>query len=394
MSTLSSGSNTRIGWGVVADNLLVRSERNPQGYTVEDLRAALNTYALLYPTVAVPDSWLATNSLLQTILSSGDGTELLQGGVVTVALRDSFDTVGDFFATRTPQNLHGFCATPQFAQIVDSCATSVLRFPISEVGAAYQQMASEVLSEDVLRRLGVSEPSVEIVRREVALHPEATSNNTFVKDEVCPLLPEEDAELVMNAVRAPYHINLPNLLGTGIVAHAGFSGDRVLAALRGQSVERGMIEVVSGVTPNSPFVATFEDPLVLWLLDVVGTMTAAELNAARGSSEFSQQFAALQHYLNQKDMVEAQVAWYQYERLLERYLRDAAEAVWRMRQSVVGEGDGVVIVQGGTSVRIHAPNQGVQLTGLTEHTSSATNMDTLQVVGRRIHMPVMEERVT
>lgn len=356
----------------------------------------MNLYALLYETLIVNDSWLLTNAALQEILSARDGVELLRSRVIIPARRDTAATFAEVHAQARAKNMYGLTATDAFTGFLDVAVPAPIIFSMKEVAAAYVAMSGRVLERDVLIRLGVPEADAEKAVRIIAdavAKGVPTTTNTFVKDVICPQLDAAAAGLVMEAARAPYALNLPaNVLKSGIVGPEGFRGDAILAVLRGGVREVGTLGVVPGSSlADGAFRATVGDALVNWLLgpEVLERLTAEELAAARGSSHRGVYLAALQIFLG----APSQVAWDALAGSLGKYLRTAADDVFRMwmRAGKIGVGpmEGELVVEGAQTIRIRTPGTPVELSGIAGATPDAVlEVEPVKVLGKTLAVPV------
>lgn len=367
----------RLAYGLIFDNLL--------DLTLVELTRLFNLYALLYEGIVCSDSWIVTNGALQQILSRQTGHLLVQNGVIVFARRNSVTSFADFLELARGRKMHGLTASDQFVASLDAMRPGIIEFSLEQVGAAYRRFASQVLEPEFLHRLGVSEPAAEqvqwIIRTEAQMGVDVHTN-TFIKDVVCPQLREKaDADLVMEAARAPYGLNLPNVLGTGMVGPRGFRGDMVLAALRGQARSVGAVDIGSS---DAIWATTFSDPMVSWLVnEQLGDLTPEELILARSGSRRQDYLTALGHYMT----LPGPQHWQELTIKLEAYLREAGTAVFKQRSAQGATADptvGEVECSGeAASVRL-VPNSGtdpVRLNLLEAGTGG------VQVVGRTYEVP-------
>ncbi len=388
MEQLARGTDA---FGLIFDNLL--------GFDLLTLRRLTNLYALLYERLLTSDSWLVTNVALQALLQERDGVELLRGGIVAPVRRDKFGSFAAFLtdARASARPMHGLCASDDFAALLDREVRDPLTFSLREVGAAYVAMAERVLDEAVLVSLGVAETSAAIVAhllREAKAAGVDWKTNTWIKDRVCPQLPEGDAALVMEAARAPYGLNLPaNVLHSGIAGPEGFRGDLILAALKGETrMLAGVGATQADAVVDAAFQARVGDALVNWLLSssVLEELTAEDLARARSTSNRDEYLTGLTVFLSSPD----QINWDHLVTALERYLRAAAQEVfdaWRRSGRLhTDPPDGQIIVEGATTIRIVRPDRPVELSGVRGATTVGTTLEVepVQVIGRTLAVPL------
>ncbi len=386
MAQLVSGVDA---FGLIFDNLL--------GFDERTMRRLTALYALLYARLLISDSWTMTNRSFQAMLLQWDGVELLRGGIVVPVRRDTVGSFADFLVQVRAKQMHGLCAIDDFAAFLDRESRTVFTFSMKNIGAAYTAMAERVLAEEVLTRFGVSEASAAAVARLLGEAKAAGVDwrtNTWVKDLVCPQLPPVDAELVMEIARAPYSLNLPtNVLHSGIAGPEGFRGDKILAALRGETRTVASVGVAQAATAiEAAFHARVGDALVNWLLSnaVLEEMTAEDLARARGTSHRSDYLAALTQFL----AVPNQTTWDFLVKILAQYLRAAAEEVfgaWRRSGRIqVDPPDGQIVVEGATTIRIVRPDRPVELSGISSDEKPAETtleVEPVQVVGKTLIVP-------
>lgn len=339
-------NNSALAYGLIFDNLL--------GLSAQEIRRLVNLYALLYQGLVVSDSWMLTNQGLQEVLSTADGHLLIREGIITTARRTSTSSLTDFLAQATKKRMHGVVATPEFTQRIDAIGAQDLSFDLAEVGPAYQAMAAQVLKPEFLISFGMSEEGIRMAEREYGNGRQAgvdVNTNTFVKDTVCPLLSQNDAELLMEAVRAPYSLNLPNVLGTGIVGPQGFRGDRILAALRGQTVPVGNVDLGEVGTWST----TLRDPMVGWLLnEELSHLTVEELVIVRSTSRRDDYLRALNMFMQ----VPTDGNWRTLEARLDGYLRKAGHDVFQSRQRKIDPLGSEVALTGNAGALLIIPNIG------------------------------------
>jgi len=351
------------------------------------LRRELNLYALLYESLLVSDSWLMTNAALQHILLGAGGEELLASGVLRPVRRDTEDSMASFFAGQmarpADQRMHGLCATDHFAAFVDQHSEDPdLTFSMDAVRSGYGEMSRRVLSPEVMTSFGVSDAGAELVDHMCREAGEGANTNTFVKDVVCPELLVVDAEYVMELARAPYSLNLPSVLGTGIIGPEGFRGDQIMAALRGEDVQSGGSVSIGD---EGDFRAVITDPQVAWLFgDVLETLTVEEILAARSAFGRRTYLHSLQNYLASP----SKLVWTNLSILLESFLREAAQKIFerRVRQGFITEdpADEWVDIEAGDAVRIALPRDPVAMSALAPG-------EKVQVVGRTYQVPTQPD---
>jgi len=379
-------NNGTLAYGIIFDNLLK--------IPTATLRAMVNLYALLYEAVLTNDSFLMTNDRLQELLMTADGTELLRNGIIIPLRRD---TVGSFAELRKlleEKKMAHFCATPKFANFLDLHAQT-RPFPMSEVGSAFKAMSARILEPEVLHAFGISEKSIEIALRAIqAAKDRGVTNmdNTFFYEQVCPLLPSPENDLLNELVRAPYGLNLPSLLKTGIVGPEGFRGDQVLAALRGKTKKTTTLGVTGAdQVVKSLYTSNISDPLINWLLseEIISTMSSEELSAARSTSNRLEYLTKLTQFLADPN----QLNWAVLSKSLLDYLHMAGKEVFRLRsrrdQITTEPAEGDVRIEGGNSLRLIS-DQPVELRGIdasAEPDLSGLEIRPLQVIGNTFNVP-------
>lgn len=314
-----------IAFGLIFDNLLNLDLRTTR------VRTAL--YAILYDALAVSDSWLLTNAPLQQMLLAPDGVELLKAGIITPMLRTDMPKLNTRAQVHRdkPGSLHGFNDNPELIQLVDNYCVPRFYEP-KDVGANYRRLADRLMQPDALSSNGLSERSVGIIVGRFALalaNKEATGTNTFVKDDVCPLLGDESqAAILMDLARAPYSLNLPSLYGQGIVAPENFRGHDILRALFNQGRQVGEL-LVGAATVSGDFKRNISDRLVGWLLsaETLESLTAAELAMIRSHPDRVAAQVALSSYLASPNAEN----WVSLADAMERYLKAASNDLFNQR---------------------------------------------------------------
>lgn len=311
------------------DNLLELKARQ--------VRAYLALMALVYRSAIISDSWAFTNAgLIEMLLATPDGQEFLTQGLLRVALRDSRESFGEvlteFRAANNGAGMHGLIGDESYATFLDVHASRHrIAFPRTRVGANYVRMMGIVLSEDFLIKVGVSPEAAEIAMRIITAAKADKSyvdSNTFIKDRVQPHIPgESDKQLVMDTARAPYSLNLPTLLGTGVQGPDDYTGDRVLQ-LMGDTRATGTVTVTSSApTVSDAFSAVVGDATVRWLFspDILASLTAEDIVAARTTHESDRlaYITALETFLAKP----SDVAWMSLVGHMQVYFGKAALAV-------------------------------------------------------------------
>lgn len=376
------------GFALIFDNLL--------GYEPVELKRLLNLYALLYDRLLVSDSWIMTNGSLQTALQEHTGVELLRGGVVVPVRRDTVQSWRDFFEQCQKKNMHGLCATDPYVSFLDSVVPQPQTFSMTTVAASYGFMTGRVLEPDILMSIGISEQSALLVQKILKEGKDAgkdTNNNTFLKEQIQPQLPTHEQELFWLAARSPYQLNLPQVLGSGIVGPKGFQGDKILAALKAHT--RGVGEVQILPVNEAPLASaesgvmssTITNPLICWLFSpaVLEKITPEELAAARSTSEREVYIRALDAEVQQHNPNH----WAAYFSAFEKYFTDAATIVFQMWVATGKLGmdpmPGAVLVTSDGAIHIQPPEGHVLMTGVAEKLDVQVP-DKMVLVGREVNV--------
>lgn len=369
-------------FGVLFDNLL--------GRTTAQIARDVRLYGILYDRLVIPDSWLFTNGPLQEELSTDQGRELLRQGVLVAARRDNEDSFVGVHAALQARKMFGLCATDEYTLMLDHEASHhVVPYSLKDVGANYVAMARQVLRPPVLMALGVSEGAAAIVDRlieDAITSGDDWKNNTFVKDQVCSKLTgAQDQQMVMDAVRAPYALNLPTLLHTGILCTADFQGDKILAAIQQGQAEVGSLSVESAATESSLFSAHVDDPRIGWLLTVgINSFTGAEVCLFRSSTLRDHYLVALQQFFIAQNVL----TWGDLKRKLTDYLSDGLDLVTRQRELHVQEVGARISVD--SALHVHTEDQVIELKGLPQ-SSNAGGIEGMHaavaIVGRTLRVP-------
>lgn len=348
--------------GLVYDNLL--------GHNVDRTKRDTALYGILYGELIVSDSWMMSNEALQKMISARDGLELIQHEIVRPVRRSIAATFAEVYNQIKAANMYGLCAKPDYLAMLDTPAvtdkTRTYEFPA--VRENYIRLSEQVLRPDVLASFGISAASNDLIQKGIQQAKDAGRKwhtNSFVKDYLCPLLSEADADLLMELSRAPYSLNLPSVLDIGIVGPDNFKGDRVLAALKANTKTVGSIDVREQVA-GAAFRQNIDNPLVRWLLDdeTLTGMSAEELVICRSPAERQTYLEKLQIFLNLPN----KEAWDALMTELNLYLSKAAEDLFRHRKRsnrlVLEEEEGGVVVEGANSIRLTRPGDTVVLTGV------------------------------
>lgn len=376
----------RDAFGLVFDNLLQHDARQT--------RKDLMLYALLNGAVLCPDSWFMTNGALQSVLMAPDGVTLLRDVLVPVR-RDSVDSFKLLHEQVTAKKMFGLCATDEFVGFLDREAVRIAPFALSEVGASYKRMSRACLAPETLIALGVSEASAITVDRLVQEAGDRADTNTFVKDDVCPHLAEADRELTMQIARAPYGLNLPTLLGSGIAGPLDYRGHEILAALKQKERTTATLNVTgAGRSLGEAFHASLGDAAVNWLFSdgVLEQMTAEDLVSARATSDRSIYLDRLADFLAKPEASN----WSALVAAMTAYLQKAANEVmdrWLKSGRFGNEpGEGQITIEGANTLKIITPSKPVELSGVASATVERTlSVSSMQVVGRTLSVPVREE---
>jgi hypothetical protein len=377
--------------GLIYDNLL--------NYDVEQTKRLTALYALIYDSIAISDSWLLTNPSVQAMLSTRDGVELVTQGIIKPLRRNSVGSYDEFHAQAASKKMHGLCATPGYIALLDSPAVAghTDTFNFKQVAANYTSMSQEVLEPTVLAGFGISDEANAKIQARIRLaktNGEMWNTNSFVKDVLCPLVEEKEAVLLMELARAPYNLNLPSVLGLGVVGPDDFSGDKVLAALGGNTTKVGSVDIKKSVA-EAAFSNSISNPLITWLLSdgILQSLTSEELVICRSPEERRTYLEKLQIYLTSS----SKEAWDQLILDLTKYLTKAAEDLFRYRahknNEIIEPAEGLITVEGSNSIRLHRPGKPVALTGVTFPTKSPEDLvlrvedAVLSVIGRTINIP-------
>ena len=382
--------NGCLGFGQGFDNL--------HGHSPEEVMRFIAWVSLLYEAAVISDSWLATNKGLYTLITERGGAELLRQGILIQARRDTASSFAEVHGQVLAKKMHGVIEDPGFPALVDAANADVIAFPMGKVGSAYKSMVDKIFTAEVLVALGISE---KVADRVVACFDEGRAaktdvhTNTFVFNTVCPRIiaegsTEAEAQAVMDVARAPYSLNLPVMLGTGIAGIDTFDGGRVLAALRGHT-ETGMVGVSRSGTVESAFSHVFRNPAIAWLFgnDVLSHLTVEDLVAARSTENRGVYLDLLGFYL----ATPTADRWAGLIVAMEKYLEGAGITVanrWlhdgRLK---IEPREGTVLIEGGTALRVQF-DKPVMLTGSTTAATTAdVSLETadVQIIGKTVAGP-------
>lgn len=373
------------GFGLIFDNLL--------GFSTQELRRLINLYALLYDRMLVSDSWTLTNAALKENLESRSGVELLRSGIIVPVRRDTMDSFAAFLVNAREKKMHGLIATDKYAALLDREARSE-KFVMKVVADSYRQMSEAVLREETLVSLGISEESAALVRHlitEARVRGEATDTNSFLKDSVEPRLAQNERPRFWEIARAPYSLNLPAVLGSGIIGPKDFRGDQILAALYGGRKRSNIIVEAAGTSVSTGTLVYVEtDPLACWILseEVLKSITPEELAAARDTENRLEYLVALDAEVSGHTVE----TWNAYIAAFQKYFRTAGETVFRMRvhsdalETEPGE-DASVEVESDGAIHIKPPSEHVLITAMPEEKKIITADHHIQVIGREVSIP-------
>ncbi len=368
-------------FGVLFDNLI-------PGQSVDRVWRGIVLNALLYDRMIISDSWLMTNEPLQGILRLPEGRLLLRESILVGARRDTAPSFAEFLAV-SQGKMHGITASPEFAQMLDlEAGPHALTFPAAQIGANYKKMAGRVLAPDFLMMLGVSEESAAIVDR--LLRANASSDtNTYVKEIVCPALPVAEQNLVMDIARAPYSINLPDLLGCSMICHPEFRGDQVLAALRqSPSHAIGSVEVSSPANLLlGQFVRQVDDPRIGWLLsEGIGWLSAENICVFRSSTLRDAYLEALKTFFASP----SEAAWGMLFEALTAYLSDGLDLVVKggsRASTKISEAD--AIIKADSALHVIAAGQDTEIKRIPSAAEPVAGdmLKSVSLVGRTWQVP-------
>lgn len=375
----------------------------------QQVRAYLALMALVYRSVVISDSWAFTNAgLIEVLLSSPDGQELLSQGLLRVALRDTRDTFGDvlteFRAANNGKGMHGLIGDEAYAGFLDTHACGYrIAFPRARVGANYVKMMAQVLNEEFLTRVGVSPEAAAVAMGIIdAAKADKTyvDSNTFIKDVVQPHIQgDRDKQLVMDTARAPYSLNLPVLLGTGVQGPDDYTGDKVLRLMSGTQIAGSVGVTSASLTVGDAFTAIVGDATVRWLFSpsTLSALTAEDLVAARTTHESDRlsYLTALEAFLGKP----SSEVWLALVGCMQVYFEKAAHVVldrWASSSRLVSEpiGTPVQVDASGANLKILL-DKPLQLSGIDSGTSSAEPRsielevpDSVQLIGRTLTVPI------
>lgn len=255
-------------------------------------------------------------------------------------------------------------------------------------------MTNRVLEEPVLLQLGMSPASSALIQKLLQQARSTgvdTNNNTFLKETIEPNLPTEERDTFWSIARAPYSLNLPSVLHTGIVGQKDFRGDKILEALNQMSHGVGDIQVYTPDTslpPTEKMTAEITNALVCWLFssNVLENMTPEELAAARSTSERELYLTALDGEVSEH----TPESWNSYITAFEKYFSDAASTVFEMwmreNKLDVEPIPGAVLVTSDGAIHIRPPEGYVLMSGVSEKLTVET-AKCVVVVGREITVP-------
>jgi hypothetical protein len=349
MQRLATGQEA---YGLILDDLL--------GYDTRTLKILVHLYGLLYESIMSNDSWLMTNKALQALLRDPGGSQLLTNNIIVPLRRD---TAGSFVEFRTQciqKKMANVCATEDMARFLDAHAKPRV-FQLSEVTQAYEQMSRAIFEPKVLTALGLSSDAaarVHSVITDARKHGVVTDTNSFMYQQVRPLLSFREQALFMEIARAPYSLNIPHLIGSGMIGPQGFRGDVILSTLRESEKKVGAIHVVAADgSVQVPFMAHMDDPYIHWLFsqETLATMTAEQLLAAR-STENRKEYLSKQALFLENPSAEN---WQKLIPAMTAYFQKAAQEVfriWHRDRYSVDAADGAVVVEGTDTIRIITSN--------------------------------------
>lgn len=386
--------------GLIYDNLDSQGNHlQAEGKDFETTKGLTALYALLYDDIAISDSWLLTNAPFQRMLSTRDGIELITQGIITPLRRDTAQSYADFFAQCQAKKMHGLSATPEYVAALDAepVRNRTRTFELKQVVANYTAMSQQVLSPSVLLSFGISEQANEIIQKRIQQAKDSDEQwhtNTFVKDVLCPLISEHEAALLMELARAPYSLNLPSVLGIGVIGRDDFRGDQILAALSSNPKNVGSIDIKKSVA-EAAYNNSIDNPLIKWLLsdEILQDLTAEELVICRSPEERNTYLDKLQRFL----ALSSKEAWDELVTELTVYLRKAAEDLFRYRaqknKHITEPTEGVIVVEGSTSIRLQRPGKPVDLTGVSLPSKAPNDLivtvqeAALSVIGKTVTLP-------
>lgn len=384
-----------LAFGTIFDNLL--------GLDARTLRVRTVLYALLYDGIVVSDSWLLTNAGLHDLLGQADGVELLRGGIIIPMLRSDMPQLSlrrQHHADR-PGLLHGFINDPHISTLVDTNSLRGGQGPLlydpKEVGANYRRLSDRLMQYDALAANGLYEESVSKVTHrfaQAAIKSENTNTNTFVKDEVCPLLAPDQAAKLMELVRAPYSLALPTLYGQGVVAPAEFRGHEILRAILGDGRAIGQVMINEGNLGDltGSYKLTVNDRLASWLVNpqTLETITAAELLMLRDHMDRQEAQLALTAYL----AVPSQQNWELLASALEKFLKGASNELFnsRLRQNQIdgdpATSDQLEVKGSPHHVVVGSDQQApMELADMPTTPKSTEQSEPVQIIGRSAMLP-------
>lgn len=375
----------REAYGVIFDNLLP--------IPANTLSTMVNLYAILYETVLSNDSFLFTNSRLQKILMTANGEVLLKNEIVVPLRRDTFDSFQSL-AKNSMQKIAEYCANEDFVSFLEKNARPRV-FSMKQVGDNYHAMSERILEPEVLASFGITRASVDVILQAISAGSKKAYHeapNSFVYEQIKPLLPKTDGDKLMELVRAPYSLNLPSVLKTGIVGPEGFKGDQILAALRGKkkkTTSLGIAEANQKI--NSLYRKQIHDPLANWLLskEVLESLSAEELLHIRSASSRDDYLDRLSSFL----LMPTALNWELLAKKLLEYLHSAANELFNQRsrknqikKDPVGKPSEI---EGCDALRIIG-GQPVELRGLDAENKpdlSQLEIQPLQVIGNTFNIP-------
>jgi hypothetical protein len=370
-----------MGYGLFLDNLLY--------YPLDKLRELLNKFILLYQGVLMPDSWLLTNVPLQEIIRGG-GEILMHEQLLIPVMRDNVGSFHEFLEIKRKEGMSGLCATDEFAMRIDHALSKIqpLNFNLGIVRENYKALSQKVLQPEFLVKAGVGQETAHLIDKIIMSAQAAGQDiytNTFIKDRVCPQLPESDRDWVMEIARAPYNLNLPSLIGAGIAGPEGFRGDKILAALQGQTVTRGSLDI-SPAEEDIVFSRPINDAFVNWLFSpaILKGLTPEELVMVSKRSEKAEYLKDLASYLEEPTIDRG----LRLAASFMAYFRKGGEEVFRQKikaEAGFNEPDVDVSFElaGSEIIHVRTPHQPIDINPVSRDVS----VETLQIVGRAIRVP-------
>lgn len=269
---------------------------------------------------------------------------------------------------------------------------------MSEVGQNYRAMSDRVFQPEVMLTFGMSEQGIVTALTAIQAAKDSKAfngNRSFYFDHVRTLLNSRDATLFMDLADAPYNLNLPSVLKTGIIGPEGFKGDQILAALRGNTKKTTTLGVVeAGKVISSAYKRTVGDQLVNWLLSaaVLASLTAEELLVIRSTGLRQQYLTQLTVFL----AAPSQENWESLMTNLLAYLHAAGKELFRYRNNkgmIHKDPTGSEVrLEGDTALRMIS-DQSLELRGLKasdEPNLSGLEISPIQIVGNTFHLPDTE----